>query len=166
MPNWCANRVTVYGEPSELERFKDFVKGEEEPFSFESIMPIPEKLLAVQSPVVIVDTEAEVDLWIENHKNNSFFESGHPITKRTQDIFLMDFGFDNWYDWSCENWGVKWDARDVTVEDYWEAGEVQYKFDTPWGPPEGIYSTLITKFPDVSIEWFWDEPGMRNAGYL
>jgi hypothetical protein len=25
---------------------------------------------------------------------------------------------------------------------------------------------LRDQFPDVSISWFWDEPGMQQAGYL
>jgi len=166
MPNWCANRVSIYGESSEIKRFKDFVNSKEEPFSFNSIMPIPEELLTVQSPVVVMDTEAEVEAYIEAHKDEPYFISGHPITKRTQDLLLLHYGYDNWYDWSCDKWGTKWDTKDVTLDDYWEDGELQYNFDTPWGPPEGVYSLLIKNFPDLTITWFYDEPGMRMAGYL
>ena len=165
MPNWCYNRVTVNGEPNEIKLFKDFVKGDE-PFSFESIMPIPKELLEVQSPVTIVDTEAEVEAYIEKHKEDPPFLTGHPITKDTQDRWLKEYGYDNWYDWSCSNWGTKWDAREVALEDYWEDGELTYTFDTAWGPPEGIYNELVAQFPDLHISWFWDEPGMQTAGYL
>ena len=171
MPNWCANRVTVYGDNPEIIRFAEFVKSGDgaEPFCFESVIPIPKELYDVQSPVTIVDTEAEVEAWIEEHSRASkegFYVSGHPITKDTQDRLLKEYDYDNWYDWSCSNWGTKWDARDVTLVDYWEDGELTYTFDTAWGPPEGIHSMLITKFPTLSISWFWDEPGMQMAGYL
>ena len=166
MPNWCANRVTVYGQPNEIKLFKDFVKREEQLFSFDAIMPVPPVLHEVQSPVTIVDTEAEVEAYIEEHKHHGSFVCGHPITKDTQDRLLKEYDYDNWYDWSCSNWGTKWDARDVTLVDYWEDGELTYTFDTAWGPPEGIHSMLITKFPTLSISWFWDEPGMQLAGYL
>jgi len=78
----------------------------------------------------------------------------------------LSLAYDNWYDWSCDKWGTKWDTKDVTLDDYWEDGELQYNFDTPWGPPEGVYSLLIKNFPDLTITWFYDEPGMRMAGYL
>jgi len=188
MPNWCANRVTVYGDNPEIIRFAEFVKSGDgaESFCFESVIPIPKELYDVQSPVVIVDTEAEVEAWIEEHSHASkegFFVSGHPITKDTQMRLLMEYNSDNWYDWSCDNWGVKWDARDVDLIDgfgelwgvKWDArdvdlidgfGELVYTFDTPWGPPEPVCVVLREKFPDLSIEWFWDEPGMQIAGYL
>ena len=169
MPNWCANRVTVYGDNPEIIRFAEFVKSGDgaEPFCFESVIPIPAELYDVQSPVVIVDTEAEVEAWIEEHSHASkegFFVSGHPITKDTQDRLLKEYNSDNWYDWSCNNWGVKWDARDVDLSEGF--GELQYMFDTPWGPPEPVCEVLREKFPDLNIEWFWDEPGMQIAGYL
>ena len=164
MPNWCANRVTVYGEKEGIQQFKEFVKSEYEVFSFDSILPIPRELQEIQSPVTIVDTEAEVEDYIEKHIGDPPFLTGHPITKRTQDILLMDYGYDNWYDWSCENWGVKWDARDVELRE--DFGGLEYTFDTPWGPPEPICETLREKFPDLAIQWFWDEPGMQVAGYL
>jgi len=173
MPNWCANRVTVDGDISEVIRFAALVKSEDgsEPFCFESVIPIPEELYDVQSPVVIVDTEAEVEAWIEEHSRASkegFFVSGHPITKDTQMRLLMEYNSDNWYDWSCDNWGVKWDARDVEIAESWGDGfgELEYTFDTPWGPPEPVCKVLREKFPDLAIEWFWDEPGMQIAGYL
>jgi hypothetical protein len=167
MPNWCANRVTVYGDKLEISKFAEFVKSEGEAFCFESVIPIPAELYDVQSPVVIVDTEAEVEVWIEEHSRASkegFFVSGHPITKDTQMRLLMEYNSDNWYDWSCDNWGVKWDARDVDLIE--DIGELQYTFDTPWGPPEPVCVVLREKFPDLAIEWFWDEPGMQVAGYL
>jgi len=165
MPNWCANRVTVYGDNPEIIRFAEFVKSGDgsESFCFESVIPIPKKLYDVQSPVTIMDTEAEVKTWIEEHKDKRY-TSGHPITKRTQDLLLLHYGYDNWYDWSCKNWGVKWDARDVSLSE--DFGELKYMFDTPWGPPEPVCVVLREKFPDLNIEWFWDEPGMQIAGYL
>ena len=59
----------------------------------------------------------------------------------------------------------KWDIdsqKDLeNTSDY-----LQYEFETPWGPPEHICETLREKFEDVSITWFFDEPGMQFAGYL
>ena len=137
MPNWCMNTVKVFGEDKDIEEFKEFVKDKDLPFSFQKIEPMPEELKNTRSPRL-----------------------------GERDKVLTDkYGADNWYDWSIINWGVKWDNSDVQF-DQEDSGSIRYNFDTPWGPPEGIYNILNDKFPDLSISWFYDEPGMQVAGYL
>jgi len=164
MPNWCNNRVTVNGDITIVKRFQEFVKSEEEPFSFDSILPMPKELHEVQSPVII-KTQKEVDDYKEKHKDDAMV-SGFPITQDTYNSLMEKHGCTTWYDWANDMWGTKWDVRGVTLIDYGEDGELQYTFDTAWGPPEGIHSTLVKEFPDLAITWFWDEPGMEIAGYL
>ena len=43
MPNWCENAVRVSGEYKEVLRFIDFVKSEDEPFSFDSSATMPKE---------------------------------------------------------------------------------------------------------------------------
>lgn len=43
---------------------------------------------------------------------------------------------------------------------------LEYYFDTPWGPPQGIFDALKERFPGLGISWFYDEPGNMIAGYL
>ena len=71
----------------------------------------------------------------------------------------------NWYDWSIENWGTKWDADDVQIVDE-DENSIKYIFDTAWSPPEPICVALRTKFPAINIFWFYREDGMQIAGYL
>ena len=75
-----------------------------------------------------------------------------------------------WYDWRLENWDTKWDvAGSVEVEKEEWKGELESftaEFQTAWAPPEGICRRLRDLFPNVSISWFYDEPGMQTAGYL
>ena len=40
------------------------------------------------------------------------------------------------------------------------------EFDTAWAPPEEICYRLREMFQDLTISWFYDEPGMQTAGYL
>ena len=102
------------------------------------------------------------------------FNKIKPIPKELEDTtspsgepnvdLINKYGVDNWYDWCTNNWGVKWDVAEVELEE----GEdyLTYNFDTPWGPPEEIYTILNAEFPDMNISWFFDEPGMQMAGYL
>jgi len=135
MPNWCANRVEVYGTEEDIQKFKAYVSKGDLPMSFDKISPLPEELKNTRSP----SGEPNVDL-------------------------INKYGADNWYDWQITNWGVKWDVSDIELEE----GEdyLTYRFDTPWGPPEGIHAMIRDEFPDISMSWFYDEPGMMMAGYL
>ena len=72
---------------------------------------------------------------------------------------------ERWYNWRINNWGIKWDLDDVETQD-WDDHQIIYTFETPWGPPEYICSALREKFEDISITWFFDEPGCELAGYL
>ena len=164
MPNWCSNRVRVTGEVEVVKLFKEFVKSEDEPFSFNTISPMPKELHEVQSPVTI-KTQEEIDEYKEKHQDDAMV-SGFPITQETYDSLMRKHGCTNWYDWANDIWGTKWDCHSVVYEDEFGGEEITYRFDTAWGPPEGIYSTLIEKFPTLHISWFWDEPGMEEAGYL
>jgi hypothetical protein len=71
------------------------------------------------------------------------------------------YGNDNWYDWSVENWGCKWDT-DAQITDYQQSNEISMGFDTPWSPPTSLYDFLENKGFTVSAEYY--EPGMMFAG--
>ena len=72
---------------------------------------------------------------------------------------------DRWYDWRLANWDTKWDAYDVVVTD--EDPEcTEIEFNTAWSPPTAICNAIREQYEDVSVSWFYDEPGMEIAGYL
>jgi len=144
MPNWCENRVTVSGTPEEVKKFIEFVSGGEEArFSFQAINPCPQEL---------IDTPA------------SF---GASEDKARHEEMLNKYGYSHWYDRNVSEWGCKWDVGETAYYEYEEGSEyVTYEFETAWAPPTGIYYTLIEKFPDLDISWFYHEPGVQIAGYL
>lgn len=163
MPNWCHNRVDILGDVDEIKRFKEFVDSVKEPFSFQSIVPIPEELYKVQSPVSI-RTQDEIDEFIKEHSVDYLETVSLPITSEMYNKYLKKYGYSNWYDFANEKWGTKWDAQEVVLDEYFNS--LHYTFDTAWGPPNQIYLKLVAEFPKLNISWFWDEPGMEMAGYL
>ena len=168
MPNWCANRVTVSGDTEDVQAFKEAVKGyvvnNKKPFSFNSIIPMPDELHGIGSPVTIM-TEEEIEQYKIEHSDSEWNIGNLPITQERSDELKAKYHADNWYDWCTDNWTSKWDACDVYL-DVDEPDYLQYRFDTPWGPPENIYYILTAQHPKVHISWFYDEPGMQFAGYL
>ena len=174
MPNWCSNRVTVWSDNEKAMReFKDAVSMEFsgadkdgpwsrfQHFSFEAILPMPEELRHIQSPVTIATKEE-----MEEYKKKYNKDTCPHITQEESDRLDELYEDNNWYDWSNNNWGVKWDCTDVQVDEEFGDSMITYRFDTPWGPPNEIHGILIERFPQVHISWFWDEPGMELAGYL
>ena len=69
------------------------------------------------------------------------------------------YGKNNWYDWSIENWGTKWNAYSFSHE-----GNT-IGFQTAWSAPHPILAELTGMFPGVYITHEWaDEDIGQNCG--
>ena len=170
MPNWCYNKVTCSGTVDDLTQFIEYVQENDNNFSFNAVIPMPEELREVASPVKTFKTKAEVDAY-NTQQPAPGFEIGKAITHAKHTALLKKYGHAEWYNWSIKNWGCKWDTQPNEIEmetrlDDRDNGYVSYTFDTPWGPPEEVYRALYDMFPKVHISWFYDEPGMEFSGYL
>ena len=160
MPNWCHNRVSFSGTPEDIENLVATLTGETTRFDFNKVIPMPEELSGISSPVLAFKTKVEVETY------NTAYEHRGAITHAKHKALLKKYGHADWYNWSIENWGCKWNnGDDIAIEDE-EEGYIRYSFETPWGPPEGIYHALKEQYPEVQITWFYDEPGMQFSGYL
>ena len=73
---------------------------------------------------------------------------------------------DRWYNWRNANWGTKWDAYSLEIDDDSMPNGFEVTFETAWSPPEEIHTAISEQFDDLSMSWFYDEPGCEVAGYL
>ena len=73
---------------------------------------------------------------------------------------------DDWYMSRVNRWGTKWDAYSMEIDDTDMPHGFQATFETAWSPPEEICSAIREQFDDLSMSWFYDEPGCEIAGYL
>ena len=73
---------------------------------------------------------------------------------------------DRWYNWRVHNWGTKWDAYTMEIDDTDMPHGFEVNFETAWSPPEEICNAIREQYDDLSISWFYDEPGCEIAGYL
>ena len=142
MPNHCHNRVTVYSANThDVAKIKQMFEDEN---CFTQIIPEPD--------------------WPNTPNDKGELPVKHEDPWLTYS-FADGKADDRWYDWRVQNWDTKWDCYDVEVtDDDPECTEIQ--FNTAWSPPEAICSALREQYPDVSISWFYDEPGCEIAGYL
>ena len=142
MPNHCHNRVTFYSANTEdVAKLKKIFTDES---TFTQIIPEPDWPNTPNK-----DGELPVkheDPWLTYRWSNG-----------RQD--------DRWYNWRVMNWDTKWDCYDVVVTDD-DPESVEIEFNTAWSPPEAICNEIREQYPDVSVSWFYDEPGCEIAGFL
>ena len=154
MPNHCYNRVTVFSKTGEadslvaIEKLKQIFEDER---VFGQIIPEPDWS---NTPLM---TSQEKSL---GRIRGNLGEL--PIDGRFQSTDQAD---DRWYDWRIQNWDTKWDAFDVSVDDD-DPEHLEISFNTAWSPPEAICNQIREDYPDLSVSWFYDEPGCELAGYL
>ncbi len=125
MPNWCENDVTISGDEKKVKAFIKFVSSKQSKFDFNKIYPMPKELEGTVS--------GSEDMKPDKQKVNS-------------ELWKVEFGADNWYDWRNMHWGTKWglDPNGIGMVD--EGDYVEYSFDTAWSPPLGILEALDRKF--------------------
>ena len=147
MPNWCYNRVTAYGNEDKL---KEIEKIFESKTPFNDIFPMPDFK-------TIPNENGELPK-LEQMKNpdGSILWETYNWPDGTND--------DRWYSWCVENWDTKWEP-DMHDIDYEDSEILRLTFNTAWSPPEGVMTKLREKFPDVTFQCFYDEPGCEIAGY-
>jgi hypothetical protein len=122
MPNWTRNELNVQADdPKYIKEFKDKVFTED-----------------------------------DKGKLNFDFEKIIPMPKN---IFRGNlgkeerekYGENNWYDWSIENWGTKWNAYETQIN-YDGEEELEIEFETAWDTPRPIIKKLSQMFPKLR---FW-----------
>ena len=149
MPNHCHNRVTFYSANTDaVAKLKQIFEDEN---CFGQIIPEPDW---ANLPLMSKDVDGIA------YKRGNVGEL--PVDGRFQSTDRQD---DRWYDWRVQNWDTKWDAYDVVVTDD-DPESTEIEFNTAWTPPEAICSQIREDYPDVSVSWFYDEPGCEIAGYL
>ena len=151
MPNWCYNRIQVYGDETTLDQVKeihDIFENHSDPFN--QIFPIPDFKNIPNEKGELPKLEQRL-----NPDGSVFYET-YNFPDGTND--------DRWYHWCVENWGTKWDVSELDIE-YMDDEQLTLTFSTAWSPPEGVVEKLKDKYPDLSFSCFYDEPGCQVAGY-
>ena len=150
MPNWCDNYLIVnlssYNNNCTNEDIDNFYNENLQKFGddvydldFNCCVPMPEEIKNSESPSNL-DEEKKKEL-------------------------IDKYGADNWYDWSINNWGTKWNTKDIYC-DRESNGSLTYNFTTPWGPPDKWLLAIINKYPDLEIKLTYEEAGMDFGGEI
>ena len=160
MPNWTANTIRALGTPQDLRAFLDAVKWEDRVFDFNRVIPMPELLKHTGKGCRIIDGK-RVESWYVIDTTEAFPKEEH-VRRFTveEEVLLEAIGHRNWYDWSAENWGTKWNACHSEIDDAGIAyGYLEISFQTAWAEPLPVFQKLFELFPQISFVCVWEYEG-------
>ena len=198
MPNYVKNELLIVGDDKDLNALAELVKSEHTVFSFDRIVPMPKTMYIPCSSLTDTAYDAvcgnpeameRLKKRFGNAKSASADQSylfderfpGSNTPKTLEDALflgkvvqenLQKYGKKNWYDWSIENWGTKWNAGEASMtRGNMSSGEhsgktaLVYRFDTAWSAPLPILLALQRKFPVLLFVLAWaDEDTGYNCG--
>ncbi len=139
MPNWCENTLHIRGSLEDIYSFTDkaYEENTNEDFSLNNFIPMPEEL-----------------------RNTSYPNRDVKLATTLK----LKYGATNWYDWTTENWGTKWDVTSATLVKTNDK-HAMYIFQTAWCPWKDEVTRLISEqFPRLNFRLEYYEPGMRYSG--
>lgn len=129
MPNWCYVTLEANASKEELQKFYDKV-----------IVPTPD---SDEGQVLCSSFDFNTIIPMPNN----VFRGNLGNAEREQ---CERDGIPNWYDWSCDNWGTKWNAAFTEV--FWESDERLFiNFATAWSYPEHVMTTMFSMFPNIEF---------------
>lgn len=69
---------------------------------------------------------------------------------------------DDWYQWSIDNWGTKWNSWGFCWHDDDNPDVLTFQFTTAWCPPGPIFAALEEKGLEVHVA-NWTEGGYTDG---
>lgn len=146
MPNWVSTTASVTGSKEEIVKF---LKGITDNKILESYVPCPRELRETMSGFSN-DEEKMAEL------------------KKQQEMNIAKYGHQDWYEWQYAVWGTKWGDCDTHLEPMSELSngnyEVQFYFQTAWGPADKGFQMVSSMFPKLTFMFDYDEEAGFFAG--
>ena len=143
MPNWCNNTLELsHEDPAMITRAKAaFMEGK----LLNEFHPLPE------------------DLNIDAGPGGAPGSHEQELHEAKEQANKKKYGYKNWYDWCCNNWGTKWDVGGDGFDPI-DAGpnKTCLTFDSAWAPPINAMEVFVEL--GFSVRLYYYEPGMAFAG--
>ena len=137
MPNHVTHKLMVEGKNKDLQKFLNTCFTKEGELDFNSLVPMPKIL---KKTICGNTNEMQTDRY-----------------KSIEKEAIEKTGFKNWYDWSLDKWGTKWNAYHTQTTD--NTDSIELMFDTAWSCPVPIFEVLEIKWPVLTFEGFAIDEG-------
>ena len=132
MPNHTSTILNLTGNAKQIAAFIKGVTVGDNNMDFNGVVPMPEEL------------------------RDTVKGSGEKASPE----LVAKFGFDNWYDWACANWGTKWGAYDAGE---WKDNSIFYQ--TAWSPASEFLLKASVLFPSVHFKHSYADEGGGFLGW-
>ena len=167
-----------------------------ERFDFNQVIPMPKSLeitsgSSVSNAMAVIKYEEGDNELIKTMLEYSWVkEQGIKSIKKlyeelNKDVGLSDrqearisidnekkYGYANWYDWSCNKWGTKWNASNTIMLIEYDSPLVDapypiaIAFETAWSPPVPIIEELFIQYPLLTFTLEFKEEGVGFEGIM
>lgn len=193
MPNWVTNVVRIHNRAEEFKK-NFFIEEEGEMvFDFNKVIPMPEDLMITSGSdsYRYIDNNTIKELFIKTLmpsdtqetfvdkillnivKEGITFTDDEERKEREFDrvktqakgyFNMVRYSYQDWYDWSIDKWGTKWNVCDTYIAvDY--DGELCFTFNTAWNTPEGIFRKLAEMGYEFTVAYADEDIG-ANVGLI
>ena len=140
MPNWCNNDLHLYHDDTEMINRAEAALKDGRFFS--EFHPCPQELIDTVSGGVGDGYKGE-------------------LHKFQMELNKKYFGYVDWYDWNCGNWGTKWEVCEPCVARVSDKA-LSASYDTAWSPPLAFYEKMAEL--GFVVRAYYYEPGMAFCG--
>ena len=170
MPNHCHNRVTFYSDDTTaiLKLHRIWSQGLDNDDDSETRKTVFGNFIPEPDWENIPLKESELKEYSFSQPRGEVGELPVYSDDKMKGLHFASTGHqdDRWYNWRCQNWGTKWDCYSLEIDDTDMPHGFEVQFETAWSPPEEVCYAIKDQYDDLSISWFYDEPGCELAGYL
>ena len=170
MPNHCHNRVTFYSDDSTaiLKLHRIWMSGIDNNDDSETRQTVFGHFVPEPDWTKIPLKESELKEYSFSDPRGDVGELPVMSDEPCKGLHFASTGRqdDRWYNWRVQNWGTKWDCYSLEIDDTDMPHGFEVNFETAWSPPEEVCYAIKEQYDDLSISWFYDEPGCELAGYL
>ena len=170
MPNHCHNRVTFYSDDTTaiLKLHRIWSQGLDNDDDSETRKTVFGNFIPEPDWENIPLKESELKEYSFSQPRGEVGELPVYSDDKMKGLHFASTGHqdDRWYNWRVQNWGTKWDCYSLEIDDTDMPHGFEVNFETAWSPPEEVCYAIKDQYDDLSISWFYDEPGCELAGYL
>lgn len=195
MPNHITNILTIDADEDTLKSILEAIKNDEYgigSLDFNKIIPMPESLnmesgsrtnrglelyrsFVLESAVIAyADVQNTEPSSVHSEAVKALLEKYKELTKDDPELLqlgrqcyenIQNYGHADWYSWSVENFGTKWNAYGYNEFPEYQEGDSEIRFLTAWSAPHPVLHKLSEMYPDVTFSHRWaDEDFGCNVG--
>lgn len=159
MPNWCINTLKITLVDGNNSEINDFLQ-ENKPSNCDQLIEYynnhnqkvkEEKEKKLKDPNYVINCNYDMEQFVNDKECLTFWGTCPRIDN------------DDWYSWSNDNWGTKWDPKNSLIIEQ-DDNMVLISFDTAWSPPLPWLQKTSSVYKNLKFEINFEEHGCDYCG--